>query len=150
MNKKTTTILAAIRKACPELMELSFGCELESVDGVHARILDTNGINYFKVGIMEDDLFIATYSKLDETLKVIGHPPHIGHLLRTIGNEHIMVDCYGDLILSEFCQDDNLHELFRSYEEENLDNMQLDTAADLTQQLETNQELREFVYQLVK
>ena len=80
-------ILQAIREANPELMELSFGCE------VKAWIVDDE---FVLQHINDDGIIIVECEEYDiETIKellgteenifeIIGHPPELRHLLRAI------------------------------------------------------------------
>lgn len=86
----THEILQKIREMCPELMELSFGCEIK-IDDCKAtfvsRYWHTAGeeieVGIFKPFFQSGDNFIKKDLK-DLDFEIIGHPVHLEHLLRAI------------------------------------------------------------------
>ena len=85
-------ILTAIRKACPELMELSFGCHVvaggepveprEMIIGCPYEVRGTNVVNPYNL----DDT--------NELFSIIGHDPHLDEIRMIIPK-----DKWGELIL---------------------------------------------------
>lgn len=69
----------AIRKACPELMELSFGCEVE-IGAQTGRVVSTLFEPDIMVLLEEDVVTVKEY-------KILGHPIELQHILRTIAKE---------------------------------------------------------------
>lgn len=82
-------LLAAIQKACPELMELTFGCELKSTDKNYRRYYTgaspEEGQVFFseidEVG-SEDDYFYLD-GEVD-TKDILGHEPQLADVLRSV------------------------------------------------------------------
>lgn len=71
-----------IQEACPELMELSFGCELK-VKNVEALCIciDNGGYKNTETGA---NVYYDVRKK-DELIKVLGHPIQLAYVLKAIG-----------------------------------------------------------------
>lgn len=115
--EKQAELRAVIVAACPELMELTFGCEVqpyyEDIEG--GRILYEHSIcrkhkkysscnedceydEGFTIlcGYEEDGFYQMTFKKTDK-YTVFGHEPQLAHVLRAIG-ESWAVDGEGKFI----------------------------------------------------
>ena len=89
MKAKQEFIITKIKEACPELMELSFGCAVQlrvndswfpySEEIYHILKRDNISIDesYFLCGVNQ-----AQFSP--PCMEIIGHPPQLNHLLKTI------------------------------------------------------------------
>ena len=95
--KKQTLILNKIREVCPELMELSMGCELEwqrpkkgfkrtfwHYSEKHGEELRKYAVilSHYVDGLGDEHWGRLTVKTAD--LKPLGHEPHLEHLLRAI------------------------------------------------------------------
>lgn len=147
MNPQTTAILEKIREVCPELMELSFGCVVEVQNYVVlVRIVeDRRGFTWVpESGYPNMDFYGIAPSPVhfDEKhiKKIIGHEPHLEHLLRTIPEDRQMyLNTWNGYF---YVWSRQTVELISQHIQYNL-------TLSLTQNLETNPELREFVYKLI-
>lgn len=84
---KTQELKEHIYKHCPELKELSFGCEVEE-NGLKQKVID-----YIHMDYDEDCSEVYTTEhrtlyqkkwryKSSDTMKILGHPIHLEHVLR--------------------------------------------------------------------
>ena len=86
MKTELGQLTEKIQKACPELLELTFGCELEilNYDGLYGEEYPTNQV----VTFIEDCEFGESVTihtligVLDYDFKVIGHPITLEHILK--------------------------------------------------------------------
>ena len=89
MNPYKEKCLEYVRKQIPELMELSFGCEVE-IDGVKQKV---GG------GVQLNDAGTERYFEgcgccggyLDCETKIIGHPIQLHHWLRVLKVDEMMI-----------------------------------------------------------
>lgn len=136
MSEKTQQIEKRIRELCPELMELSFGCVLQYGDDYP---------NIFISPENDRDNATALYTKNDtvqgiediEEYEIIGHEITLSHLLRAIMH-HCFVNKWteGEKLMFTSHDNDRNHVLF-------------DLTKSVHQNLEENEDLREFSYQLI-
>ncbi len=107
-EQKAQAIEAKIREVCPELQELSFGCEVEVRIGTFiTRYGRSPNIRRFKIFCVHESGYIGTsnYAKgmeisKDDITKIIGHPIHLEHVLRANDKNWNHVKEQYDLTLS--------------------------------------------------
>lgn len=142
---KQQAILKAIREACPELMEFRKGCmfyDPKTVDW--ARNIELicynpkNGIAYFTE---PDGSVFHCQKRVYETFITIGHEPHLEHFLRAMRSKmrlplRTMDGRDNTLLLGDT---ETALKDFKTY----------DLTLSLRQNLETNQELTDFLYKLL-
>ena len=130
-------IIDAIRKVCPETMELSFGCLVYS-DWRHGKRVRHHvvGVEREKVSVVENrfggtvrNLSAKTVHPSDVT--IIGHPLRFEHLLRAIFAK-IETDVQTSTQRAEYAQTFDVRLSFQVYDltlslEDNLDNPELVT-----------------------
>lgn len=76
-QEKYEAVREAVIAACPEIMELSFGCRISNGKSSQlVNYLDPNGIHWC------DGTF--SVNEAIKNLKIIGHPIRIAHVLRAI------------------------------------------------------------------
>lgn len=89
---KTTSLLQSltekIQEACPELLELSFGCEIYRKGATKREIVCGRFANELAL-VRVDELgawipFTVPMPPLSQEFEVIGHPVHLEHIVRTI------------------------------------------------------------------
>lgn len=145
MTHETTKILEAIRECCPALIgglqpqqkiRRGKGWPVDTVVTMHVDFKT----NKFDVLLCREGMNITfdlkgLPRKEIEEWQIIGHPPELHHLLKILGDLDIGI--VGDTFVK--LTFDNWSTLNISY----------DLTQTLTENLETNQQLREFVYQLV-
>lgn len=104
-SKKLQAVTEAIQKACPELMELSLGCELECIEkqqglkghniGDVVKVMSmSHGNRYFVNqrivwGKKAEGCFKWIYGKYLDHFKILGHTPRLEHVLRAIEAQRI-------------------------------------------------------------
>lgn len=167
-------ILTAIRKACPELMELSFGCEVEGKPAFGsafrnnrplggrwiATAKDTTGAWMFpsEIGFVR-----VKEQELARWHTIIGHEPHLEHLLRALNlpgdtrYETIVLQGSTLRIITPTRETETSIEEGVGINNEQYDTVTNDVWADITidltkslrQNLE-NKDLREFIHSLLK
>lgn len=150
-QEQTDAILSKIRECCPELMELSFGCEITHMPvrdlgidyrGVYlhpARGKDMHLILFKGERTSSQQTYSTTISR--KYFEIVGHEPQLEHLLLTLtlNSEfigHLELDLSSPNIL--YAENTISHESFR-----------YNLTLSLTQNLETNTELRKFIYKLI-
>ena len=89
MKTKLQQLEEKIRELCPELMELSFGCEVWESDGSWWRIVESYliGPQRFNIVVLMNGGEIKTLFKgklMTENYKVIGHPIQLHHVLMAL------------------------------------------------------------------
>ena len=107
MNKHYSLIRAACNTACPELMELAFGCEIyvhyidhnigsqKAVNGIYKIVYSDNDKIYLQKGL---ERHYANIYKIQDgeseryKYKILGHPPELRHVLRALDKLSIY-DC---------------------------------------------------------
>ena len=95
--------LAHVRSICPELMELSFGCEVERGIGLpkqKATVIQKSGVGWM-LWLHGSEICHAEHT---DKLNIIGHTPHLEHWLRGLNSStdsycHSIFD-NGELTLS--------------------------------------------------
>ena len=83
-------ILQAIREANPELMELSFGCEVKAWiddDEFVLRHINDDGIIIVECEEYDIETIKELLGTEENIFEIIGHPPELRHLLRAIAKE---------------------------------------------------------------
>lgn len=97
-SQKALAIEAKIRETCPELRELSFGCAVDNRRMNGSKVVRQTVISYKitkKPGILDQMLTAKSGRQTPEQwgnitnaddIKIIGHPIHLEHLLRTFAN----------------------------------------------------------------
>lgn len=156
MTKETQLIIDHIRKECPELMELSFGCEVELHtdngrdygDGAGYMFCEGTIIkeskNWYHVeyelgsGCYPKD--IGVQKRQNVITKVIGHPPQLNHLLRVI-DKHLHIPL--SLAIGR-----NQRLLVGDSETPLADFVSIDLSFTVTENLEQNEDLRKFLLEL--
>jgi hypothetical protein len=86
-QEKTQAIAEAIRKACPELMELKFGCEVKfkPYNSINTFIHEYRDICY-----LYNDWDRETFTCNKDDLEVIGSPITLSHIFRWLGTLSII------------------------------------------------------------
>ena len=145
MTPQTTAILEKILEVCPELMELSFGCEvIVRHDAIEKHfIIEKLNESVWEIGT-PNHYVMSGLNEGGRDITIIGHEPHLEHLLRVLVTKNGVYDSYfihaNGWIMNEHTKDHKTtvthHALY-------------DTTLSLTQNLETNTELREWVYKLI-
>lgn len=135
--KATKQIKNKIRELCPELMELSFGCEVKDTHNQLEYVVCNKSVNddlYVSCGTLES----TQYRVPRERVVIIGHPIQLSHLLRAIGDrtQHF-----------EYVTWEETHISFVLKKTGKL--LQFDLTKSVHQNLEENEELREFIYNLL-
>jgi len=125
----TQQILQKIREVNPELLELSFGCEVKPSDSNETAIFISKDSYYHGGGF-------RLFDSKRVSLKALGHPPQLNHLFRAIGDSIIScenIDCEN---LKFYIGGDNavLYNLTKTVE----------------QNLDESEELRKFLSELLK
>lgn len=89
LNEKQQKLRKIINRACPELLRLEEGCEVEWTGQGAAKgiYIGENRQNKHYI-IFKGHLDAESYSQeqFDKNVKVIGKPPTLEHLLTAIGN----------------------------------------------------------------
>lgn len=90
MTSHLTTLTEKIQKACPELMELSFGCKVvhyyDHYDGSHAdkcTVIQQEGNDILVVSHGQYDLVLEK-EYIPEDFEILGHPIRLEHVLRSM------------------------------------------------------------------
>lgn len=133
---QTEAIIARIREVCPELMELREGCEVAieaSPSPLHLKIIEPYRGRKNEWLMTEH---MVWYENI-ERAKIIGHPVHLEHLLRAIGEEIDITPCSEDSVPQL-----ELHAHFGK-------TTYYDLTLTVEQNLEQNEALREWVYELI-
>lgn len=84
MNPTHPRLLAAIRDACPEIMELTFGCKYLVGNEVHVLINVKE--DRYTGGIVAGDGTVWGLQGIDHAfdLEILGHEIQLSHVLRTL------------------------------------------------------------------
>lgn len=143
LEQKRQEIRKKINEACPELLKLEFGCELlvKFIDGK----LDINTI-VKKSGkdciAISSKGYFTTYYDLQHSNDILGKPPTLEHLLRTIKiKEDLPKNFKNNFIFA----DGSIGEIFDSMEY-----YVKDFSYNLTKPpLEQSEEVINFIYQLI-
>jgi len=146
MNQQTSEIIQAIRKACPELMKPTRGCLFTSkynrnlvLELTHKSTTTgrSNPCKHWHCIILNKGSKNRRAKFPVDSCEIIGHHPNLVHLLRTSFEKG------ASLNISQ------LGEVFQIKDGERVYSNIIDLKKSLTDNLETNPELREFVYKLV-
>ncbi len=161
MTDKTTAIMERIREVCPELMELSEGCEVNiPFTGVktqqhkygHGIITksyvgkDSSWSGYdakkdaVSVYMTDSDVYRPCISLSKNKIQIIGHPVHLEHLMRTFDDVHPkpILELHGASQLD-----------IATVESHGRDNCIYDLTLTVEENLEQNEVLRDFIYSLI-
>jgi hypothetical protein len=106
MQNKLKELKKAIHKACPELLELSFGCKYKIEGVINGHI--TDGSDEEKIKGVDQNYNPVIFHIADDGLKILGHPIGIAEVLRAIDysravraeNKEIMISTQNSL---DFC-----------------------------------------------
>jgi hypothetical protein len=83
-NDNKAELRRRINEACPELLKLEFGCEVivsscsEGCCGVEKWTIDSNH------EIKDKNIFHKVYKDVFTVVEILGKPPELSHLLRTL------------------------------------------------------------------
>lgn len=140
MTNQTEAILARIRECCPELMELSFGCEVITQKGSRG-IVGWGGDEYMRCVRLENGNTVQVGLR---HITSIGHEPHLEHLLRTLPFE----------VQTKMLYAEEGNELQLGYDDHADENSftiwcQYNLTLTVRENLEKNEELREWIYELI-
>ena len=85
-----------VRERVPELLELSFGCEVKYKNADSDTVLTVSGDTY-EVEYAKGCIFVPIANRDPErggveirTIEIIGHKPQLQHYLAVLGDTHIM------------------------------------------------------------
>lgn len=137
---RTSEILRKIREANPELMELSFGCEvivygevyiIDSNWGIYSRE-ENDKSGYYRVIANE----MNNWTRIDEdNFEIIGHPVHLEHLLVAMRKgRSVGIEVGDDLFFTDWVKEEDYR---------------YDLTKSVKANLESNEALREFISALL-
>ena len=165
MNK-LQQLKAKIQELVPDIMKLKFGCEVIIQDeefenkqeiGKFIRLDDKDGKDIWADVAVNRMVLVSgwwKYKVLEGMFvkEILGRPITLEDVLRAIylndpdvGN-HFAVMAGGNITLDEFCEVEKAVDLFRDYEEENLDNIYYNIGSPLQDQSE---ETIDFLHSLI-
>lgn len=144
-QQKIEVILTKIREACPELWTISTGYQfiypesIEELDNTKEGIYTIVKVDQELVWAVTEergDPHIGTFELSYVGLKctIIGHEPHLEHLMRVVGT--CEYEC-------------NTGSVSLYGETHNGEQFSYDLTKSLTQNLETNQDLTDFLYKIL-
>lgn len=130
MNTKTQQVLEKIREVCPELMELSLGCQISNPKQYPLVYVGYSNAQHCLSLTMNGKQSLLFVDGIKNT-EIIGHPAHLEHLLRALGRQWSVDGC-GYIV-------HGLDAVAGKY----------DLTLSVEQNLEQNEELRDFIYELI-
>lgn len=148
MTNKLEFVLTKIREECPELRELSFGCEVKIkkedtfYEGKGFRRITV--VTFDDEKVVEFETTIGKRYKLEDIAEVYGLPIQLEHLLRALGE---FQDENGWKVFVELFQPNELF-IYLSNDIDQQGQVFYDLTKSVTENLETNSDLTDFLYSL--
>ena len=116
---KKQQVEALVREACPELMELTFGCEVK-VNGVF-YVLDSNWAIETRTGNNLNEYKVITdqfnnWTEIED-FEIIGHPIHLENVLNALRKNKNCTDS-DQFWLIEDCDSKNTYDMTLPFSEQ--------------------------------
>lgn len=97
MTPTTQKLRSLINKACPDLLELRFGCEVATLDGVRTVLWVTGRPEGSVMALDVCRQFLGF--KWNDEITILGTPPTLEHLLRALHQkEHYLTPSMDNIL----------------------------------------------------
>ncbi len=102
MPNPLSQIQQAVHKACPELLELSFGCKIKYHDDFPMRFIVHENDDNNSIGLYEKNNTVQGIEDIKE-FEILGHPIQLQHVLRAMeaNVQSVTIECDGNWKLYE-------------------------------------------------